>query len=507
MPVYTKLMQHQDNIVKFCANKDYAGIFAEYGTGKTLCALKLAEVTGCSKILVVCSKTAILTTWPSEISKHTDFRYVYLTGVKNARLTALNMGLRQARTVETAYSAESLKPVFFLINFDGIKSIYNELKISSFDMLIVDESTKIKSASTERTKIMWALGKDIPRRYIMTGWPITESVQDLYSQIKFLDFGEALGSNYFAFMNKYFMKYGYKWLPKKDAIEDVLNKIKQFCIRVKSSDVLDLPPKRYLKYHLEPTDEQTKLLNQLNSEFRLVFNGVKIDTQYVFALLAKSLQICDGFIKDNWHTKYVDYDANTVTLTCTKCNMAKVYDKEDFKAAPIRCDNCHHQGNYALVETEKDKALLEILEEIDVHKHKVIIWTPFKFTILKLSKILEKEGHNVLILTGDTSDVKSVVDKFMTSKVHNLLLLTEKKASESLNLIECNIAIYYSNEYSYDKRANSEARIYRKGSEMHSSVIYIDLITKGTIEEDVYTCLTEKKSLVDSLKATFSGEK
>ena len=42
--IYTKLMPHQVKIVKFIKNKKYWGIFADYGTGKTLCALTYIEL-------------------------------------------------------------------------------------------------------------------------------------------------------------------------------------------------------------------------------------------------------------------------------------------------------------------------------------------------------------------------------------------------------------------------------------------------------------------------------
>jgi SNF2 family DNA or RNA helicase len=463
MPIITPLMEHQNQIVAFCKDKKYAAIFAEYGTGKTLCVLKLAELLNLRKILVVCSKTAILATWPSELSKHTDFHYTYLTGTKTQRIRSLLLGLRKSTMPEQYYAAEYSRPTFFLINFDGVKSVYNELVQADFDLIVVDESTKIKYPSTERTKVLWALAKNITRRYILTGFPITESPQDLYSQIKFLDRGATFGGSYYAFMDKYFAKIGYKRVIKKGATEEILDKIKGFCIRV-TNESLKLPPKRYHKIDIDQTEEQKKYLKELKDYMQLAVGNVKIDTQYIFTLITKSLEICDGFVKDN-------------------------------------------EENYALVETNKDAILLDLLEEIDVQHHKVLIWSPFRFTISKLTKLLEHHGMPVLTLTGDTEDVKGTVDKFMISKTHNIMIMTEKKAAESLNLVNCNIAIYYSNEWSYDRRANSEARIYRKGSEKHESVIYIDFCTKGTIEEAVYNCLKKKKDLVDALKEFFGAVK
>jgi SNF2 family DNA or RNA helicase len=502
MGVFTPGMEHQLEIVNFSKDKPYVGIFAEYGTGKTWCILKLAEILQVSKVLVTCSKTAILATWPLEISKHSDFNYVYLTGTKQQRLNALALGLRKSRAPETMYSSEYLRPTFFLINFDGIASIYNELVASNFDILAVDESTKIKYPNTKRTKVVWALGKNIPRKYILTGFPITENTKDLYSQIKFLDRGATFGNSYYAFLDKYYVKFGYKLAPKKGSTEEILKKIEPFCIRV-TNERLKLPPKRYHVVGIEATDEQKRYLKDLKTTMQLSVGSVNVDTEYIFTLLTKSLEICDGFIQDSWYNKVnlEDKQKDYCVLTCTKCGYSEVRERK--KSAPSKCPKCFHMGNVELIPTNKDDYLLDLLEEIEVDYNKVLIWTPFLMTIVKLKKLLQTKGYNVLTLTGETEDVKGTVDKFMTSKNHNILILTEKKGAESLNLTNCRTAIYYSNEWSYDRRANSEARIYRKGSEIHQSVIYIDFLIKGTVEESVVTCLKTKKDLVDTLKEQF----
>ena len=161
-------------------------------------------------------------------------------------------------------------------------------------------------------------------------------------------------------------------------------------------------------------------------------------------------------------------------------------------------DNENHIEN---IKTNKDLALLELLDELDVRQHKVIIWCTFRHSIVKLSKMLR--SLNPLTLTGDTKDVNSIVKQFQKDKNRNVLLAIQKKGSASITLTNCNYAIYYSNMWSYDERYNSEARIYRKGSEKHKHIIYTDLVVKNSIEEKILECLRKKKSLVEILKQQF----
>ena len=96
-----------------------------------------------------------------------------------------------------------------------------------------------------------------------------------------------------------------------------------------------------------------------------------------------------------------------------------------------------------------------------------------------------------------------MLSKFQTSREYNVLLATQKKAAESITLTSARYAIYYSNIWSYDSRGNSEARIRRKGSEKHESIIYVDILTKSEVEKKVYDCLRKKKNLIEELKKSF----
>lgn len=470
--IRTRLMKHQQLIVDFCMReetKEYAGIFSEYGTGKTLCALKLIEERGFKTVLIVAPKLAIESTWVDEIRKHTDFRYCILSGTAKQKLNLLSYALGKVRHPSRyGHFGESNRPVLFLINYEGVKSIWYELYRVQFDAIFADESTRIKTYNAERTKALYEVGERAGFRCIMTGFPATENLAELYSQIKFIDRGKTFGLSFWKFLNRYFLRIGYKLVIKKRSVNQILNAIKPFCIRI-TNDMLGLPPKVYKLIELEQTDQQRELLRSLNSTFRLEFGKVKIDTQYIFTLLMKSLQICDGFVQ--------------------------LVEKDD--------DDNVLSTNLEVVETKKDEVLVEVLDEIDVRKNKVVIWCAFLFSVSKVKKILEKLGIPVLVLTGESEDVNKIVQKFQRTKDYNVIICTQKKAAESVTLTEAKYAIYYSNTWSNDLRMNSEARIRRKGSEKHDSIIYIDLVTKGTVERKVYDCLRKKKDLIDELKVMF----
>lgn len=487
MAIRTPLMGHQELVVRFCLEKNklpYAGIFADYGTGKSLIALtiieimRLAEENQFKSVLIVATTLAIETTWCDEIKKHSDFRFCILRGTAKAKVNLLQYAIGQVNDPSRyGYDNESKKPMLFLLNYEGVKSIHRELSGAGFDAVFCDESTKIKTHDAERTMAMYEVGGHIPYRYIMTGFPITEKLTELYSQIKFLDRGKVFGESYYAFVNRYFVRLGQKIVVKKRAIKQILDLISPFCIRV-TNETLKLPPKTYKEIRLDTTDQQRELLLQLNDTFRLEFGRVKIDTKYIFTLLSKSLQICDGFVQ---HTEYEKDEKGK--------NTKKVISSE-----------------LEIVDTNKDEALIETLNEIDVTRNKVVIWCAFLFSVSKVETILAKLGIRTLSLTGATENSNKVVQMFQRSREYNVLICTQKKAAESVTLTSARYAVYYSRIWSYDAQANSEARIRRKGSEIHKNIIYINLVTKNTVEEKVVSCLQKKKDLINELKEAFKGE-
>lgn len=471
--IYSKLMKHQLQVVDFIMkdSKQYFGIFAEYGTGKTLMALAYMNLRRFNRVLVISTKTAVTSTWVDEIYKHTDFQYALLTGSRPQRLTNLKMGLRKSVIHATPYSKKVTIPVVFLINFDGIHSIFDELCQARFDMVLIDESTKIKDPYTERSKAVCMLGRFTKIRCVMTGFPITENLADIYAQIKFLDQGKLLGTKFDAFLAKYFVKMGMKALPRKTGAVELIKSIKPFCIRVTAKD-LNLPPSVYKTIHIQQNEIQKKLFKSLYDLMRVELGKVKIDTVYIFTLIAKSLQICDGFLKES-----DEYNEEGELIK-------KGTAIERFK-------------------TPKDEALFELVDEINLDKHKLVIWCLFRNSVSKLARVFDKIGYKPLTLTGDTKDAGSVVHKFQHDNKSRVLIATQKKASESITLTVCNYAVYYSQAWSNDLRMNSEARIKRKGSEHHDSIFYTDLVIKNSIEDQVAQCLKDKKNLVKNLKNVF----
>ena len=78
-------------------------------------------------------------------------------------------------------------------------------------------------------------------------------------------------------------------------------------------------------------------------------------------------------------------------------------------------------------------------------------------------------------------------------------------AGYGLNLQFCHNAIYYSNDWDYATRIQSEDRIHRYGQE--EKVEITDIYAANTLDERIIQCLSKKERLIDSFKKSISTYK
>lgn len=452
----TKLFKYQKFAVDFIKDKKHCGILMDYGTGKTRVLLEYINIHSIKKILVIAPKSVIQETWPQEIKKHSNFKFKIIdSSYTESKLIS---------TLERKYKIISFKPLkkvysnksyIYLINYDIIVKYIDILLTAGFDLVVADESTLIKNHTAKRSVAVTRLSAVIPRAIIMTGYPVTESIQDLYNQFYFMDRGETFGKSFFSFYKKYFTRMKpYKNIFKKEKIKEIKKLINKTCILMKKEDCMDLPPRQYIKRPIAPNDYQKELLIELKDNFFLALEQGKItySTKYVLPILVKMHQICSGFF-------------------IGKNKKIAVFD------------------------TPKHNYLFDMVESI--LPNRIIIWCKFTQELRNLEKLLKKYKPAVLYSNGP--DNKELIQDFRKNK-RNIIIATPKYLGSGITLTEANYGIYYSNDYSYEKRMNSEARIYREGSQIHKNITYIDMYLNGTIEQRILDILKKKKDVLSVLK-------
>ena len=167
-----RLYPYQEEGALHLAFAERALLGDEMGLGKTVQAIAACELLrrleGIERVLVVCP-VSLKAEWEEQIAKFTDLPAVTVIGPRAARL-------RQYRE----------RSFFYLTNYEQVVADGEDLqRLLAPDAIILDEAQRIKNW---RTKTAQAV-KRLESRYafVLTGTPLENRIDDLYSIVQFLD--------------------------------------------------------------------------------------------------------------------------------------------------------------------------------------------------------------------------------------------------------------------------------------------------------------------------------
>src|ERR1035437_7570384 len=156
----------------------------EMGLGKTIqaiaaCAL-LHRLGQAARVLVV-TPASLKTEWEEQIQQFTELPYQLVFGARVKRLKAY-----EAAAGRTAGETPASHPFFTIVNYEQmLADARSEEQRVRPDIVVLDEAQRIKNWSTKTTQAI----KRLRSRYafILTGTPIENRIDELYSLMDFLN--------------------------------------------------------------------------------------------------------------------------------------------------------------------------------------------------------------------------------------------------------------------------------------------------------------------------------
>ena len=473
--VKAKLTCHDTNINNFA-------YLMEMGTGKTITAIMdlmslhhYKDVDNC----VILAPKSVYRNWYKEITE-----FVAPDKTKYAISTwdpSLKDPVTKAKLTDLLQ--KSIVPLnIFLMNIEslsspkGVKFLEKYLSVQDKKktMMIVDESTVIKTHNAKRTKNLLKLTKDVAYKRILTGTPVTKSPLDIYTQFAFLD-PKILGqSNYYAFRARYAKiinrpTSGGRHFPLiigYQRLDELEKKIYSAAFRVKKDECVDLPEKIYMKRFIPMSEKQLVAYESLRRNAMFIFNDKTTTSVNRLSQIVKLHQVCCGF-------------------------------------------TINDQGEIHDVPNKRYDELLDVLEEVD---GKVIIWATYRHNIETITrKLKEKYGETKAdAFYGDTaSDDRLELVKNFQNENHDLtyLIANPKTGGYGITLTASHTVVYFSNNYDLEIRLQSEDRAHRIGQK--NKVTYVDFVCQGTVDEKILTALKNKVDIAsqvmgDELKSWIS---
>jgi len=488
----TAPMNHQVAAVLASLPRREFALFMEQGTGKTKVALDKTVAlfqSGAIDGLVVFAPNGVHRNWiVEEIPKHLP---VALSRIA----VAWRAGMGKKATVEfmRAFVQTPNTLRICAINIEALSTakgseIARKFLASGRMHAVVDESQTIKTPSVKRTRNVIKLGRLAPVRTIATGTEITEGPLDLYSQFEFLRPGY-LGPTYTAFKNRYAewverqlsSQNGvpgrvFKELVRYRNLDELIEKVNAMAFRVTKAECLDLPPKVYERRPVELSAEQTDAYRKLVKSTLAEFSATeRISAPHMITRLLRLQQIVGGFIQ-------LDNEAKLRPLSNAKLT-----------------------------------ALLDALEGRRKGV-KTIIWARFLPELNAIHKALaENYGADAVVRYWGEANGKERARALVAfqNEEKDLAWLKEngmdrmppsadffvgqqQAGGKGLTLHAASMVEYFSNNFSWADRSQSEDRAHRIGQT--KSVTYTDWVAEGTIDEKILRALRDKRDMADMFK-------
>ena len=409
----------------------------EMGLGKTIQTLALLaskKRPDDPTALIICP-ASLLENWKRECEKFVpSFKVIALSGTKR--------GIHW----DNAADYDLMICSYAVARRDAL-----DIKRTEISYLILDEAQHIKNPQTANAESC----KNIKaaHRLVLTGTPLENSPDDLWSIFDFLQPG-MLGS--FNSFKKYYHGIG----AAKDLQHDLSERVSPFIKRRTKQDVCQELPAKI---------EQT-LYCEMPPAQRALYNEILTQSKKQIAQLQK-----EGKSKANFE----------VLTTLMRLRQA--------------C--CHpallpgNQGDG--LEACKLELLKElVLENIDCN-NKMLIFSQFTSLLSIIRKWLKEEKINYEYLDGATKKRQDRVDNFNNSDNIPVFLLSLKAGGTGLNLTSANTVIIYDPWWNPAVESQATDRTHRIGQTQ--IVNSLKLVAKDSIEEKILNLQAEKQKMFDSL--------
>ena len=518
----TPPFDHQAEVFKLSRDADYFALLMEQGTGKTKVVIDSAGYrferrSDAIEALVVIAPNEgdIPDNWVDQVEIHLPTRIPRLV----VRMRA-NQKSAERKTLDFMMKSDNYRGLRILtVNVEAIRSgspIFNYLLKFCRKyrvMLVLDESSRIKSSSAAQTRGAIKLGRNAVARRIMSGTPITKGPLDAYSQFDFLQPGllggfdslVAYKAHYCQLLppenglvrytaNKLASKIqnpagreafvkkmvsilqmparGPDGIPLYKNLDQLEKHIAKVSYRKLKVECLDLPPKLYATpRYVELTPKQREIYDEVKREViaEFIHDGVltEITVQLAITRLLRLQQIvCNHYAPDP--------------------------DPDDpSKPLPKR------------IEETKNNPRIHALQGIidEAPEVKGIIWCRHHPELNEVYQYLcaTYDPERVVQLHGKIKGDARVAarKRFQDPKSGVQWLVGQVRSGIGIDLYEASWEVFYSNSYSLEQRLQAEDRGHRIGLK-HPLTIF-DIVARDTLDPRIIATLRANKEVSDMI--------
>jgi SNF2 family DNA or RNA helicase len=454
-------MPHQVQAIKALAEMDAPAFLADdMGLGKTTTALLTwyrwtLNREGQHRLLIVCPKSVKLN-WMDELATTLPVDLCYL--IDGSTATRANViGYMRA----TLAAADAPRRLVAIVNYDLLRSM-NELSWNTMQLwvheqaVICDEFHYCKDNGSKRTGAVKDLAHRASFRLGLTGTPVRNTVEDLFSQVEILRPGT--WTSYHDFASRHLVVVpqqfgnrkrpvnvvrGGKNLPELNAILNTMR------VGRKKEDVLSLPPKIHTKPLLELDGVHLDIYKQLKDFARIEIEKLMGESS------AAELPVFHPTVRS----------ALEAAMRCEMLAQGFISGLPEFymeRIAPMIAGRAervpgYKSGAFVFPDSAKMDWLIELLE-VDLKDRQVAVISRFNAPLYWLA-----DHFKGVRLTGDMDAVarQEAIQAFQAGRARTMFL--QVKLAEGFNLTAGQDVIFLGRDWSPAINAQAEGRFHRIG--------------------------------------------
>src|SRR5690606_13244254 len=468
LPVFasrTEPWRHQKTVFWFAYHLPAVGLFMDMGSGKTKVVVDIIVNRGHRRVLVVCPKSALYDVWERQVPAHSA------APVHLAVLDAPSTAKKMAQAKQAVAGAGD-RPVILVTNYESVwrDPLGSWLLEAGLDLVVLDESHRIKSPGSKVSLYCQRLGRTVPHRLCLTGTPAHNSPLDIYAQYRFLDPG-IFGTNFKRFKERYAVLGGYtgKEVISFKNLDDLQRRMYMIAYRVRTEDVIDLPPEIDEERRFDLSKDASEIYGRLFEEFVVDVKGGEVTADNALTRLLRLQQITSGFLP------------------------AQDPDDPLAPATTVRVD------------TGKEELLEDVLTDIPPHEP-VVVFYRFGHDARVIEAVCRRVGRPFYEISGKRKQILEWKQEQVGEGQSAGVVAVQVRAGEAgIDLSRACYCIYYSLGFSLGDYHQSRRRVNRPGQTR--SVRYYHLIANNTVDERVYRLLKDKQSVVQALIDEIRGER
>ncbi len=405
------------------------------------------------KVLIV-APSSVCPVWLSEIGKHGDPSLPW-------RVVNLAHWTSSAKRQREAVKTMALGGIVVLvINYEGVwrdpmgKWVLNQ----EWDIVIADESHKIKSPGSTVSKFFHRLRDRSGKRICLSGTPLHNSPLDIYGQARFID-PTVFGTSFVAFRNRYAIMGGYGGheVMGFQREGEFYEKFRRFTFSIEKDEVLrDVPEMVRVKKYCTLSKQERDIYRSLEMAFIAEIEGDMVTAQNAMVKLVRLQQVTSGFVMTE-------------------------------------------SGEEKSVGTSKQDLLTDVLDDIEVDEP-VVVFCRFVWDITAVKRVAESLGRRCFILRGGVNELKEWQD----CTGGEVMIVQVQTGGLGIDMTRSAYVIDYSLNFSYGDWEQAQSRIRRPGQTR--PMVSIALVAEGTIDERILSALQTKgdtiKAILTSYKAS-----